>query len=88
MTKSKKHKQIETAWPEFGECAPPPRPAGREFQGRIDSALRIMKERELTHLVVYADREHFANMAYLTGFDPRFEESILIIGMEKIRFWS
>jgi hypothetical protein len=84
MTESKKHKRIETAWPEFGECAPPPRPAGQEFQNRIDSALRIMKERDLTHLVVYADREHFANMAYLTGFDPRFEESILIIGMDKI----
>lgn len=24
-------------------------------------------------LLVYVDREHFANLAYLTGFDPRFE---------------
>ncbi len=31
-------------------------------------------------LVIYADREHSANMAYLSGFDPRFEEAILIIG--------
>ena len=31
-------------------------------------------------LVIYADREHSANIAYLTGFDPRFEEAILIIG--------
>ena len=28
-------------------------------------------------LVVYADREHSANLSYLTGFDPRFEEAIL-----------
>jgi Xaa-Pro aminopeptidase len=28
---------------------------------------------------VYADREHFANMSYLTGFDPRFEEALLIL---------
>ena len=27
-------------------------------------------------LVVYADREHSANLAWLTGFDPRFEEAI------------
>ena len=27
-------------------------------------------------LVVYADREHSANLAYLTGFDPRFEEAV------------
>lgn len=30
-------------------------------------------------LVVYADREHFANLAYLTGYDARFEEALLII---------
>ena len=30
-------------------------------------------------LVVYADREHSANMSYLTGFDPRFEESLLVV---------
>ena len=30
-------------------------------------------------LVVYADREHSANLAYLTGFDPRFEEAMLVV---------
>ena len=29
---------------------------------------------------IYADREHSANLAYLTGFDPRFEEAVLIVG--------
>ena len=27
-------------------------------------------------LVIYADREHSANLAWLTGFDPRFEEAL------------
>lgn len=31
-------------------------------------------------LVVYADREHVANMAFLTGFEPRFEEALLVLG--------
>jgi len=31
-------------------------------------------------MVIYADREHSANLAYLTGFDPRFEEAVLIVG--------
>lgn len=31
-------------------------------------------------LVVYGDREHFANLNYLVGFDPRFEEAILLLG--------
>ncbi len=30
--------------------------------------------------LVYADREHSANLSYLTGFDPRFEEAVLIVG--------
>lgn len=39
-----------------------------------------MRAAGLSHLVVYADREHFANLAWLTGFDPRFEEALLILG--------
>lgn len=31
-------------------------------------------------VVVYADREHSANLAYLSGFDPRFEEALMVIG--------
>ena len=30
-------------------------------------------------LVVYADREHAANLHWLTGFDPRFEEAVLLL---------
>ncbi|HSS35682.1 MAG TPA: hypothetical protein VLR93_05360, partial [Patescibacteria group bacterium] len=29
---------------------------------------------------MYADREHSANLSFLTGFDPRFEEALLIVG--------
>ena len=35
------------------------------------------------HLVVWGDREHSANIAYLTGFDPRFEEAVLIVGRRR-----
>jgi hypothetical protein len=31
-------------------------------------------------LVVYADREHNANLVFLTGYDPRFEEALLLLG--------
>lgn len=33
-----------------------------------------------TWLFVYADREHNANILHFTGFDPRFEEAILLLG--------
>lgn len=35
--------------------------------------------------VVYADREHFANIMFLTGFDPRFEEALLVLGPDDTR---
>jgi len=38
-----------------------------------------MEEAGLSHILVYADREHFANMEYLIGHDPRFEEALLVI---------
>ena len=31
-------------------------------------------------IVVYADREHSANLSYLSGFDPRFEEALFVLG--------
>ena len=33
--------------------------------------------------IVSSDREHFANLAYLTGFDPRFEEALLILTQDQ-----
>ena len=45
--------------------------------------LERLRERAEAHgydrLVVYADREHSANLLYLTGFDPRFEEAIMVV---------
>jgi hypothetical protein len=35
---------------------------------------------ECDWLVVYADREHLANIAFLSGYDPRFEEALLLLG--------
>ena len=31
--------------------------------------------------IVYGDREHFANLTYLTGYDPRFEEALLVVDL-------
>src|SRR5262245_59980814 len=41
--------------------------------------LARMVERLIDILIVYADREHAANVEFLTGFDPRFEEALLLL---------
>jgi Xaa-Pro aminopeptidase len=53
-----------------------------EFEARLAAARTAMADAGLTHLVVYGDREHFANLTYLTNFDPRFEEALLIIRLD------
>lgn len=74
-----RHRLIEIDWPDFGLADAPPRPGVEEFERRLAATRARMEEHSYTHLVVYADREHFANLAWLTGFDPRFEEALLIL---------
>jgi hypothetical protein len=65
--------------PEFDVPRQLPAVPASTYLARIDAAYAAMAERKLDALVVYADREHFANMSYLTGFDPRWEEAMLIL---------
>ncbi len=44
--------------------------------------LQKMQEQKLDVLMIYADREHGANYAYLTGYEPRFEESVLVLHLD------
>lgn len=74
-----KHRVIEIDWPEFGEAEQPPRPDAAALEARVARTLASMERRGLTHLLVYADREHSANLAWLTHFDPRFEEALLVL---------
>ena len=49
------------------------------YQARLAAVAEAAASSGLDALLVYADREHFANLSYLTGYDPRFEESLLIL---------
>src|SRR5262245_9506344 len=50
------------------------------FADRLQRLRAAMAARCYDRLVVWADREHSANLAYLSGFDPRFEEAVLVVG--------
>lgn len=47
------------------------------YLDRIDKLLKLGEQ--YSHLVIYADREHFSNLEYITGYDPRFEECFIIL---------
>jgi Xaa-Pro aminopeptidase len=71
---------VEIEWPDYGPVPEaPPRAGAGLYQGRIAEFTEAFARAGFTHAVVYADREHFANLAWLTGFDPRFEEALLIV---------
>jgi hypothetical protein len=70
----------EVRLPEFGVSELAPEVPAATYAARLE-ALRERAERAgYDRLVVYADREHSANLAFLSGFDPRFEEAILVVG--------
>lgn len=54
-----------------------------DYEKRINNVLAISEERGYSHLIVYGDREHYSNLYYLTGLDPRFEEALLILQKDK-----
>jgi Creatinase/Prolidase N-terminal domain len=70
----------EISLPDFGmpEAMPAIQPA--TYRARLERLRERAERRGYNRMVIFADREHSANMSYLTGFDPRFEEAILVVG--------
>lgn len=69
-------------WPDYGLPDPPPPPTRDALRANIAALRAGMAARGLDRLVIYADREHCANLLWATGFDPRFEEALLILAPE------
>ncbi len=69
---------IDAVLPEFGEPTVQPTIPSGVYRARMVAALEPATARGLDALVVYGDREHAANVAYLSGYDPRFEETLLV----------
>jgi len=65
--------------PDFGMSEELVQIPAEEFEKRISAAIQQMKEEKIDVLLVFADREHSANLAYLTNLDPRFEEGLLLL---------
>jgi hypothetical protein len=66
--------------PDFGMPDERPVIPASTYRTRLVMLRARGRERGFDRLVIYADREHSATIAWLTGFDPRFEEAIVVIG--------
>ena len=65
--------------PDFGVPDSEPEIPPSLYLVRVERLRARAREAGYDHLVVYADREHSATISWLTGFDPRFEEAIVVI---------
>jgi hypothetical protein len=70
---------IRIDWPDNGTPDLPPVFTLAEGEARLSALRHAAADRGFDVIVVYADREHAANLHWLTGFDPRFEEAVLVV---------
>ena len=75
-----KARLVEIDLPDFGMPDERPEIPAQLYADRIAHLRERAEARRYDRLVVYADREHSAGLSYLTGFDPRFEEALLVLG--------
>ena len=68
--------------PDLGAPGPRPDLPVEVYPSRVTELRARASVRGYDRLVVYADREHSANLSFLTGFDPRFEEALLVLGSD------
>ena len=66
--------------PDFGMPDVRPELAPPTYAARVERLRERVEAARYDALVIYSDREHSANLAWLTGFDPRFEEALLVLG--------
>jgi hypothetical protein len=66
--------------PDFGVPQARPELDPHVYEARLSRLRERAAEAGYDRLVIYADREHSAGIAWLAGFDPRFEESIVVVG--------
>jgi len=80
-------KIIEKKLKEFPLCEAPIDYAYEEFiefteedyKKRRDKLWKLEQAKGYDLIIIYGDREHFSNICYFTGYDPRWEESLLIL---------
>lgn len=72
----------EIIWPDFGKDALPVSFSADELTARVNQTREMMERYQLTHLIIYADKEHFANLKYLLNYEPKFEEAVLVLDLK------
>ena len=65
--------------PDFGDPVIEPVLSRAVYERRIEALRTRLRLHNLDAMVIYGDREHVANISWASGYDPRFEEALLIV---------
>lgn len=68
--------------PDFGMPKVQPKISSSIYSDRLEHLYERALRKKFNSFIVYGDREHYANITYLTGYDPRFEESLLVLDID------
>ena len=72
--------------PETGvPSVPPPPLTAAIYKSRLAATCERALSAGVDVLVIWGDREHSSNLSYLSGFDPRFEEALMVIATSGTR---
>jgi hypothetical protein len=63
--------------PDFQFVEEIPSVPNEEYERRLNA---LVEAAATDWVLVFADREHYANLTYLVNYDPRFEEALLVLG--------
>lgn len=50
-----------------------------DYEERLQKLFSMPQAETYSAIIIYGDREHYSNIHYFTGYDPRWEESLLIL---------
>ena len=50
-----------------------------DYEQRLERLWNMPQAKDLETIIVYGDREHYSNIEYFTSYDPRWEESLLLL---------
>lgn len=56
---------------------------GADYLNRIKRLWDMPQAAKYDTIIVYGDREHFSNVEYFTSYDPRWEETLLILSRDR-----
>jgi hypothetical protein len=80
----RKPKLVAVDLPEFGNPVAEPVLNNALYRARLERLRRRMAEAGFDAVVIYGDREHVANISWASGYDPRFEEAILVVTHDQV----